>query len=165
VDEANELLRESVRAIKSSRGQPMLITAGAVMTEARRLARRPDFSQSQGFDNPHSGSYRNFGGSRIPRHVCIEGYAAFSGQRRYTRFITGSGLGAHSENRYDLPFVGRTEHENRWTLPLRLRDVRGRSRPRNDDHLQLHGLPNDEWRSIASKRQRLDICTLGKTHG
>jgi hypothetical protein len=55
VDEANELLRESVRAIKSSRGQPMLITAGAVMTEAKRLARNAVKAQwqAQGRKVPH----------------------------------------------------------------------------------------------------------------
>jgi hypothetical protein len=47
VEEANELLRESVRAIKSSRGQPMLITACAVMTEAKRLARKAIKAQWQ----------------------------------------------------------------------------------------------------------------------
>src|SRR6516225_4243406 len=41
-------------------------------------------------------------------------------------------------------------HENRRTLPLRLCEIRGRSGSRNDDHLQLHRLPNHERRSTAS---------------
>lgn len=55
MDEANETLRESLRAIKSSRGRPMIMTAGAVMTEAKRLARNAVKAQwqAQGRKVPH----------------------------------------------------------------------------------------------------------------
>jgi hypothetical protein len=42
--------------------------------------------------------------------------------------------------------------DGRCQLSLRLREVRGRSRSRNDDHLQLHRLPNNERCTVASYR-------------